>query len=121
MVETTLDRWFTPAYRATPAAARVRERLLRNDPAAWSATWHAIATFEARDRLGEIAVPALVVAGECDAATPLAAMTALADALPNARLAVVPGAPHMMQIESTDRFNEAVGAFLATRRAPPVV
>lgn len=46
--------------------------------------------------------------------TPVAATTALADAIPNARLAVLSGAPHMMQIESTDLFNAAVGAFLAT-------
>lgn len=112
VVDATIERWFTPAFRADPAVDRVRERLRTDDVAAWSAAWHAIATFDAYPRHGEIRVPTLVVAGESDAATPLAAATRLAQSIAGARLHVLPGAPHMMQIERRADFDRAVLDFL---------
>ena len=114
VVDATIERWFNPPFRTGAAAQRVRERLLSDDVAGWSAGWHAIATLDALPRLGEIDVPTLVVSGERDVATPLSASQAIANAIPGARLAVVPGAPHMMQIESQDGFNAVVGDFLAS-------
>ena len=67
-----------------------------------------------------LAVPTLVVAGERDAATPLPAATALSNAIPDARITVLGGAPHMMQIESRDAFNAAIAAFLGERRSGDV-
>jgi formyl-CoA transferase len=116
IVAPTIERWFTPSFAADPWVTRVRNRLLTDDRAAWSASWHAIGTFDALPRLGEIAVPTLVVAGERDAATPLAASEALAQAIRGARLVKLPGAPHMMQLERPDDFNAAVGAFLDEHR-----
>lgn len=112
IVQATLERWFTPAFLDDPAVARVRERLLANDVAGWSAAWHAIATFQALERLPELRVPALVVAGDRDAATPLAAAQRIADAIPGARFEVLAGAPHMMQIESGKAFAGTVTRFL---------
>ena len=116
IVAPTIERWFTPAFAADPWVTRVRNRLLTDDHVAWSASWHAISTFDALSRLGEIAAPALVVAGERDAATPLAASEALTNAIRGAKLAKLPGAPHMMQLERAEDFNAAVGAFLAEQR-----
>lgn len=114
VVDATIERWFTPAFRSSDAAERVRARLLSDDVTGWSAAWHAIAMFDALPRLSTLEVPTLVVAGARDAATPTAAATTLANAIPHARLAVLPDAPHMMQIESYDAFNVAVGEFVAS-------
>jgi 3-oxoadipate enol-lactonase len=113
VVDATIERWFNPPFRVSAPAERVRARLLSDDVAGWSAGWHAIAALDALPRLGEIKVPTLVVSGERDAATPFAASQAIAQAIPGAQLTVLPGAPHMMQIESQDALNDAVGAFLA--------
>ena len=112
MIVPTIERWFTPAFRVDPEVERVRQRLRSDDVVSWSAAWHAIATFHALPRLGEIAVPTLVVAGELDAATPLAAATKLAESIRGARLRVLAAAPHMMQIERRDDYNAAVMQFL---------
>src|SRR5581483_240089 len=64
VVDATIERWFTPAFRGNPAVQGVRARLLSDDVASWSAAWHAISTFDALPRLEELRVPALVVAGE---------------------------------------------------------
>ncbi|KND55625.1 hypothetical protein BPUN_2300 [Candidatus Paraburkholderia kirkii] len=117
VIEPTLDRWFTPDGRRGPFIGHVRERLLRDRVSNWSATWHAIALHDMLPKLGAVRVPTLVVAGECDAATPLAATRELAGAIPGARWVVLPGAPHMMQMESGAALNVALMDFLAGARA----
>lgn len=113
IVDATIERWFTEPFRADPAVARVRARLLADDVAGWSAGWHAIAGLSATPHLGALAVPTLVLAGEKDVATPAAmAEATVARAIPGARFAVLPGAPHMMQIECEAAFTAAVTEFL---------
>ena len=113
VLEPTLERWFTPEFRGTPAVERVRARLLSTEVAGWSSGWHAIADFSATPRLGTVAVPTLVIAGERDAAAPPSlAEATIVRAIPGARLAVLPGAPHMMQIECAEAYTAAVAGFL---------
>jgi pimeloyl-ACP methyl ester carboxylesterase len=55
--------------------------------------------FDLIDRLDDIPIPALVICGEEDQMTPLRHVQFLADHLPQARLAIVPGAGHMVMLE----------------------
>lgn len=112
VVDQTMQRWFTPAFISAEPAQRVRERLLTDDPAGWAAGWHAISRFDALDRLGSVAAPTLVIAGEVDAGTPVATTKTIADAISGSQFAVLSGAPHMMQIERAGRFTDRVMAFL---------
>ena len=65
------------------------------------------------DRLVEIAVPTLVVAGELDAETPVAYARALVDGLPNAELVVLDGIGHLAVSEAPETVNRLVRTFLA--------
>jgi 3-oxoadipate enol-lactonase len=113
VLDSTIERWFTPAFRDDPAVDRVRQQLLANNVAGWSAGWHAIAGLSATPHLGRIAVPTLVIAGERDVAAPPAVSEAtVARPIPGARFAVLPGAPHMMQVECPDAYTQAVAGFL---------
>jgi 3-oxoadipate enol-lactonase len=112
----TLERWFTAPFVSTDAAARVRERLLKDSPSNWAAAWEAVAEHDALERLPRLATPTLVIAGEVDLATPLDAKRALAAAIPQSQLVVLPGAPHMMQIECPEPFAEAVTDFLEAQK-----
>ena len=116
VVGPTLERWFTPAFMDHLDVHAVRQRLLQDKPLNWAATWEAISGFNVLSRLAEVTVPTLVVAGDRDTATPLAATEVLASAIVGARRSILPGAPHMMQIESGDLFNQAVLQFLAEKR-----
>lgn len=119
VVDTTIERWFTEPFRGDPAVARVRARLLSNDIAGWSAGWHAIAGLSVTPHLGAVSVPTLVIAGEKDVATPPAASEAtVARAIPGARFVVLPGAPHMMQIEAEPAFVKEVASFLLGAAVP---
>lgn len=112
VVNSTLQRWFTSPFMGDPAVAKVRARLLEDDPQQWNAGWRVIATHDALDRLPGLAISTLVVAGEVDLGTPVPAARAIAEAVPGARLVFVPGAPHMLQIECAETFAGHVAAFL---------
>lgn len=114
VVDVTLERWFTPDFMETDAVASVRERLLTDDPSAFAAAWEAISGHDALGSLGGYGGRALVVAGEHDLATPLEASRALAAAL-DARLEVIAGAPHILQLECAEAFGDTVACFLAEK------
>jgi len=61
-----------------------------------------MARIDSRPRLGEIAVPTLLVWGEKDGITSRAHHDEIADAIPGARLAVVPGAGHLPTVEAPE-------------------
>jgi pimeloyl-ACP methyl ester carboxylesterase len=52
--------------------------------------------------LATISVPSIVLVGKEDAITPVADSESMARALPDARLAVLPGAGHLSPVEQPD-------------------
>ncbi|MBI4400816.1 MAG: alpha/beta fold hydrolase [Nitrospirae bacterium] len=62
--------------------------------------------------LKAIACPTLVIVGEQDTATPPADARLMADAIPGARLAIIPAAAHLANLEQPEAFNRAVDSFL---------
>lgn len=69
--------------------------------------------------LGRVSQPTLILAGEDDGFTPVHLSRALAAALPDARLEVVPGASHTGPLERPDAFRAAIAAFLDGLSAEP--
>jgi pimeloyl-ACP methyl ester carboxylesterase len=61
--------------------------------------------------LPRIAVPTLLVWGELDARSPLGVARQFEQAIPDAKLVVIPGAGHVSNLEQPGRFNEAVRGF----------
>jgi 3-oxoadipate enol-lactonase len=116
VVESTLERWFTPGFLGSPVVARCRQRLLDDDWRGWAGTWQAISALDTQPRLHAIRVPVLVITGEMDVAAPVARAQAMAEAIPGAALHVVPGAPHMAPLERPELFNPPVLEFLARIR-----
>lgn len=80
------------------AAARVPSSGLRT-------SIEVLVTHDSRPLLAGIAVPTLVVVGELDGETPVEYARALADPIPGARLHVVPGAGHLLNVEAPDAVN----------------
>lgn len=113
VVEATLERWFTADFLSSDVVARVRERLLATAPSGWAAAWEAICEHDARDLLPRFRGETLVIAGEEDKATAVEAMRAIAAAAASARMTVLPGAPHIMQLEAADAFGTLVCDFAA--------
>jgi 3-oxoadipate enol-lactonase len=116
IADTVMHRYFHDAFRATHGAivARFRERLVSTNVQGYIACCNAVATVDTTARLGAIAVPTLVIAGEIDQGTPVAMAQQLADGIPGARLDVLAGASHLSAIEAASAFAAAVQDFLAT-------
>ncbi len=112
VLEATLERWFTAAFRARGADAAARARLLCDDPRGWAQGWRAIAAIDNLARLRALRLPALCIAGELDKSSPPHIVRAIADAIPGARFKVLAGAPHMLFIEQPHAVAKELLAFL---------
>ncbi len=64
--------------------------------------------------LQQIHCPTQIIVGELDVPTPPADARLMAESIPNARLAIIPGAGHLSNLEQPDRFNEILRAFVST-------
>ena len=73
----------------------------------------------AAERLGEITAPTLIVYGDQDIADVQRAGPPLAQAIPGARLVVMPNASHLPQMEQPEAFNELVLACAAAHPRRP--
>jgi pimeloyl-ACP methyl ester carboxylesterase len=65
--------------------------------------------------LHEIVAPTLVIVGEHDRETPPSYSAFIADQIAGARLAVVPGAGHISNLEAPNQVNRLLLDFLGTR------
>lgn len=74
----------------------------------------AMMEWTAADRLGEIAMPTLVMVGEADRSAPPADTMVLWNGIPEAHFCVLPGCAHGAHLEKPDLFNRIVADFLAT-------
>ena len=112
VLEATLDRWFTPAFRASGKDGAARARLLSDRVEGWAQAWDAMAAVDTLPRLGRVGVPVLCLAGELDKSSPPEVVKEMASAIPTARYAELRGAPHMLFLEQPEATARLVGDFL---------
>lgn len=112
MADAVLERWFAPAFRATPALAPWRNMLVRTPAEGYAAACGAIAAADLTARTATLALPVLVIAGSLDGATPPALVEATARLVPGARFAVIEGAGHLPPAEATAAFAALLTPFL---------
>ncbi|MGW4346463.1 bifunctional 3-oxoadipate enol-lactonase/4-carboxymuconolactone decarboxylase PcaDC [Streptomyces sp. NPDC004690] len=101
IARTSPDRWFTSGYAAAqPAITDWAVQMVRTtDPGCYIAACEALASFDVRAELGRVGVPTLVLVGSEDQVTGPAEARTLVAGIPDARLAVVPGASHLVPVE----------------------
>ncbi|GGV61403.1 3-oxoadipate enol-lactonase [Streptomyces massasporeus] len=95
------ERWFTGGFAAAqPAITEWAVQMVRTtDPGCYIASCEALASFDVRPELGRVGVPTLVLVGSDDQVTGPAEARTLVAGIPDARLAVVPGASHLVPVE----------------------
>ncbi|WP_431989154.1 bifunctional 3-oxoadipate enol-lactonase/4-carboxymuconolactone decarboxylase PcaDC [Streptomyces albogriseolus] len=95
------ERWFTVGFAAAqPAITEWAVQMVRTtDPGCYIAACEALASFDVRAGLGSVGVPTLVLVGSEDQVTGPAEARTLVAGIPDARLAVVPGASHLVPVE----------------------
>jgi len=72
-------------------------------------TWN---HWKARDRLGEVKTPTLIVCGDCDRSTHPDLSIEMWKKIPLSQLFIAPNAGHIVHLEHTEEFNAIVEKFL---------
>jgi len=116
IVDGTIERWFTPAYRESLSIKleQISASLLNTSPVGYAGCCAAIRDMDLRAVLDKIAAPTLVIAGTADPATPLWHSELLARSIANARLVMLPAA-HLSNLECAAEFGKHVLASVLDR------
>ncbi len=94
---------------ADPAVIDEAARAMARVPASGlRAAIACLVTHDTRARLREITAPTAVLVGERDEETSVAYASALADGIPGARLIVIPGAGHLLNLEAPAAVNRVL-------------
>jgi len=103
-------------HRVRPGlVATLRERILATPPEGIAQALLGLGAREdSQATLAGIRVPTLVVVGEEDVLTPPAEAEALAAGIGGSRLAVIPGAGHLANLENPPAYEEALRGFLGS-------
>ena len=112
----TVGRWFGDPVPAVlqEAAARTRALLSEINPVGYGRTYRLFARSDAahRDRLPQLAVPALFATGEHDPNSTPAMSEAMARIAPGGRSMVMSGERHMMALTDPDRVSRVLRKFI---------
>jgi 3-oxoadipate enol-lactonase / 4-carboxymuconolactone decarboxylase len=120
IARTSPDRWFTGGFAAAqPAITEWAVQMVRTtDPGCYIAACEALAAFDVRAEIGLVGVPTLVLAGSDDQVTGPAEARTLVAGIPDARLAVVPGASHLVPVEQPAAVTDLLVHHFATAWQP---
>lgn len=110
-------RWFSDKFRAAHAevADEAVAVFLANDPAAYAETCRMLGRCDKRSGLPRIGVPARILVGSEDYATPVAMAEAMHAAIPGSTLQVIPHVRHLTPLECPDVIADALRGLGAAR------
>ena len=113
-VDETLERWFRPEYLQLnpPEVEMIRRQILATPPAGYIGCCEAICRLQYLERLAQIKLPTLIMVGEEDPGTPVAASEAMHAQIEGSKLVILPEARHLSNIEQPEAFNTALMDFL---------
>ncbi|MET7682048.1 4-carboxymuconolactone decarboxylase [Streptomyces sp. NPDC005423] len=123
IARTAPERWFTGGFAAAqPAITEWAVQMVRTtDPGCYIAACEALAAFDVRAELSRIGVPTLVLVGSDDQVTGPAEARTLVAGIPDARLAVVPDASHLVPVEQPTAVTDLLVRHFSTAWQPAFV
>lgn len=112
IADAVMERWFAAPFLATAELQLWRAMLTRTPAAGYIAACRALATGDQTAATARLRLPALVIAGEADGASPPDLVRATAGLIPGAAFHVIPGAGHLPCVETPVAWADLVGPFL---------
>ena len=109
-------------FYESPERIEYSKQLMRANPhpqstEAFQRQVEASGRHEARDRLATLSVPTHVIGAEHDTLVPVWKSKEIAELIPGADYSVIPGAPHALNMERAEEFNEMVLSWLRSAGA----
>ena len=116
-VDGTLERWFTPEYLKAnpPEVEMIRQQIQSTSLAGYIGCSEALRGLNYLERLPEITLSTLVIVGEEDPGTPVAAAEAIHERIAGSKLVILPSARHLCNIEQAEAFNKVLMKFLRSQ------
>jgi len=113
-VEATLERWLTPHYRKErpEVVEKITAMIRGTNPQGYIGCGHAIRDLNLTDKIAAIKVPTLIIVGEDDPGTPVAASQVIHEKIKGSELVILKSAAHLSNIGQAEAFNKAVLNFL---------
>jgi 3-oxoadipate enol-lactonase len=112
MSGTIMERWFSRAFRDSPAVIPWR-RMVETTPAeGYAGCCAAIAGTDFYTTTAALRLPAQVIAGDADGSTPPDLLQEMAELIPGARYDLIRGAGHLPCVEKPDAYAAILTRFL---------
>jgi len=115
IVEPTIGRWFTapfiPAHKEV--VDPVRTRIRTTSPEGYAGCCAAISQLDLTDKISAIKLPTVIIVGEEDQGTPVAASRAIQAQIAGSQLEIIKSAAHLSNLEQPDEFTRIITSFLA--------
>jgi 3-oxoadipate enol-lactonase len=114
LVQSTIARWFTPTYveKHPEVVEPVRAMIRRTPPQGFAGCGQAIKMLDLTDQLPRIGAPTLVIVGEDDPGTPVAASRTIHERIRGSELVILKSAAHLSNVEQPEAFARALLGFL---------
>jgi 3-oxoadipate enol-lactonase len=114
IADSVVERWFTPEFRSTNAVRvqPLRDMLVASSDAGYAACCGALERMNLEPDLGGVRAPTLAVAAADDRATPPDHLFRIAAAITGCRVAVVPRAAHLANVEQPETVTDLILAHL---------
>jgi pimeloyl-ACP methyl ester carboxylesterase len=91
---------------------KVATMIRSTPPRGYAGCCHAIAALDLTDRISSISIPTIVIVGEEDQGTPVAASRVMNERIKGSELVIIPSAAHLSNLEQPEAFTEALTGFL---------
>lgn len=114
LADDTIDRWFSAAYQKNAGSQvdKIRAMIVATPVAGFCGCAHAIMRLNVTAKLSAIAIPTLVLVGEDDPGTPVAAHEVIHEQIAGSQLVILANALHFSNVEQQHAFNTALLSFL---------
>ncbi len=112
MTDAIMERWFAPAFRESPAVSPWRRMVETCPEEGYAGCAAAIAGTDFYTTTAALRLPALVIAGDKDGATPPDLVRELADLIPGARFELMRGVGHLPCVEKPEEYAGLLTRFL---------
>ncbi len=113
LADATMDRWFPPAFQATPELSQWRNMLTRTPLEGFIGCMHAISGTDFYTPTSGLRLPAIAIAGSEDKATPPDLLRETIDLIPGSKFHLIRRAGHVPCIDQPKAYLQILTDFIA--------